>query len=89
MVINVQRSGSVNLARTNPFCVLIVCGDENTDGSTRITVDTATETIILAEILVAGVWEPADFQFSQSTWVTDGVLGEYVLDETGEQIYDG
>ena len=77
-----------DVTRRNPIHVIYVRGSEFVDGSLRY-ISVPGEGIILAEQRVAGFWVPADIQFSQSTWLVDDNLGEYILDENGEQIYEG
>lgn len=66
MVINVQRSGSVNLALNNPFDTLYIKGNENTDGSIRL-IFVAGDMTAHIELRTDGVWNDTSFRFDSGS----------------------
>ena len=73
---------------SNPTNTLYIKGSETVDGSFRITLDD-NDQIVRMEERVSGEWVLADLQFKVSSWVIDDDLGEFVLDETGEIVFEG
>ncbi len=80
--------GFVGVANYGRESANYIKGDNYTDGSVRLILD-STGMIIRAEKRVAGIWIPADLEHSTSTWLVDDDLGEFVLDELGELVYEG
>ena len=87
MAVSIQRPSGVNVGVNNPGDTVYISGNDSTDGATRFMVDSAG--VAVFQIRVAGEWVPGNLQFSTKTWVVDSILGEYVLDELGQQIYEG
>lgn len=84
----ISRPRVPDVTKANPPEFLYLKGDEFTDGSLRLAVGTI-DNVFLVEERVAGTWVPGDIQHSVATWVIDDTLGEYVLDENGEQVFRG
>lgn len=66
MVINVQRSGSTNLARSNPFNTLYIKGSEGVDGSIRL-IFVEGDMVAHIEERADGVWNDTGFRFESSS----------------------
>ena len=66
MVINVQRSGSTNLARSNPFNTLYIKGSEGVDSSIRL-IFTEGDNFAHIELRTGGVWNDTSFRFDSSS----------------------
>lgn len=66
MDINIQRSGSINPAISNPFDTLYLKGNENTDGSIRLIL-TPPDEMGHIELREDGVWNNTGFMFSSGS----------------------
>ncbi len=88
MPISIQRPSGVNVGVNNPGDTVYIKGNEFTDGSLRQIAD-ASGTFGVTETRISGVWVIADMQTSLATHVIDDTLGELVLDQTGEAVFQG
>lgn len=68
MTLIVSRPNTLDVTRTNPRDVLYISGDANTDGSFRITLNAAGETIRLEE-RVSGIWVLAPLDHHQQALI--------------------
>ncbi len=76
--------GGPNVTVQNPSVppVLYIKGSEFVDGSRRLLV--TPEGTVQVRAREGGVWGLADIEFNIVTWIIDDILGEIVLDETGQ-----
>lgn len=85
----IQRPSGVNVGVLNPGTTVYIKGDDNTDGSFRITLD-ENETSIRIEERVSGVWILTSLELTTSNWLVDDIEGEFVLDDiTGNLVLEG
>ncbi len=88
MTLEIQRPSGVNVGVNNPGDTIYIKGNESTDGSLRIIAD-ASGAFGVMEQRVSGIWVIADLQTSLATHVIDDILGELVLDQFGEAVFEG
>ncbi len=88
MTLEIQRPSGVNVGVNNPGDTIYIKGNKSTDGSLRLIAD-ASVTFGVMEQRVSGIWVIADLQTSLATHVIDDILGELVLDQFGEAVYEG
>ena len=87
-MVEIQRPSGVNVGVFNPGNTVYIKGNENTDGSFRVTLDDDEE-LVRIEKRVAGVWVLASLELTTENWLVDDALGEFVLDENGDLILEG
>lgn len=93
MPILVTRPSGVNIGTANPgntayFGDGTFTGNETTESSIRFIYDTGTDFIKL-ERRESGIWVPGSMQMHVDQWVVDSILGEFILDSSGQIVLEG